>query len=248
MKQECCSTIECFWRLVDVDYLDPYKNVAVDEAISMAVEGRMVPNTIRFWRNINTLVIGRSQNPEQEVDLDACRRNGVRVVRRFTGGGAVYHDLGNLNWSIVVRKGHPFFRMKGVLEIFYDFSKAIVEGIKELGADGVFKPPNSIYIGDKKISGMAAYIKRSSILCHGTLLVKTDLNALTSLFRHLKAEVTSLQRELAREIPISTVKDSIINSLYNLYNIRARHEDLSGMEKVYLKSLKRNYLTNSLIS
>ena len=80
------------WRVVDVEFDDPYMNMAVEEAIPLAVSRGLAPSTLRFWRNDNTIVIGRFQCAALEVNFHACRELRVSVVRRFTGGGAVYHD------------------------------------------------------------------------------------------------------------------------------------------------------------
>jgi len=82
-------------------------NLAVEEAIPRVLGRGLTLNTIRFWRSPNTVVIGRSQILESEVDLDACIRHGICVVRRFTGGGAVYQDIGNLNYAVSIRRDNP---------------------------------------------------------------------------------------------------------------------------------------------
>src|SRR5256885_2711764 len=96
------------WRLVDLEYRDdPFMNMSVEEAIPRAVGEGKAPNTVRFWHNSNTIVLGCFQSALLEVNFDACKETGTTVVRRFTGGGAVYHDAGNLNYAISLRKGHP---------------------------------------------------------------------------------------------------------------------------------------------
>ncbi len=232
------------WRLLDIEYRDPYKNMAVDEALLIAIERNIAPNSVRFWRNLNAVVVGRSQSIEKEVSLEPCQRYGASVVRRFTGGGAVYQDHGNLNWTIVSRRDHPLAKVKGILEVFKVFSSPILEGIRALGVRAEFKPPNSIFVGDKKISGMAAYVKRESILCHGTLLVNTDLNILTNVLTPVKTEVTTLQRELGMKISMGRVKRAIIRGFDSVYGLKVKQGKLSREEVGIIKRLYENkYVT-----
>jgi len=225
------------WRLLDIEYRDPYKNMAVDEALLIAVERNIAPNTVRFWRNPNTVVIGRSQSLEAEVNLEACEKHGTFIVRRFTGGGAVYQDRGNLNWTIVSRRDHPLAKVKGILGVFEIFSHPVLEGIRALGIGAKFKPPNSIFVDDKKISGMAAYVKRESILSHGTLLINTDLNMLTAVLKPVKTKVTTLQQELNRRIPMARIKRAIITGFYSVYDLKVKQGKLSREEARIIKRL-----------
>lgn len=228
------------WRLLDLEYKDPYRNMALEETLLTAVERNIEPNTIRFWRNMNTVVIGCSQDIELEVNLEACRRYGASIVRRFTGGGAVYHDPGNLNWTIVARRGFPPVRkINGVPEIFEVFSKPLIEGLKTLGISAEFRRPNSIYLGGRKISGMAAYFKRKSILCHGTLLVNTNLHILSRVLNLLKAEATTLQRELGRRVSMIRVKGAVIRGYDMMYNVRVKPRRLSRTERLIMEKLYR---------
>jgi len=195
------------WRLLRVELETPGLNVALDQAILLSVEEGKSPATLRLWVNPPSVVIGRHQNAKEEVDFDACKTYGVQVVRRFTGGGAVYHDKGNLNWSIIARKED--LGVKSAISGFELAGKAIITGLNALGFLAEFVPPNSIHLGRGKISGMAAYMKRKSLLIHGTLLVHTDLEILRKVLKHLKVEVTSLKEALGA-IPD---KDSLIETL-----------------------------------
>ena len=85
------------WRLLDLEYADAPSNLALEEAIAGQVGEGKSPSTLRLWRNRNAAIIGENQSAYAEVRLGACKELGAEVVRRFTGGGAVYHDLGNLN-------------------------------------------------------------------------------------------------------------------------------------------------------
>ncbi len=228
------------WRQLDIEYRNTYKNTAVDEALLIAVDRNIAPNTLRFWRNLNAVVVGRSQSIKKEVSIEACKKYGTSVVRRLTGGGAVYQDYGNLNWTVVSRRDHPLAKVKGILEVFKVFSSPILDGIKTLEIPAEFKPPNSIFVGDKKISGMAAHIKREAILCHGTLLVNTDLNRLTGVLKLVKNKVTNLKRELGMQIPMANIKKAIITGFNSVHNIKVNQGKLSRKEIEMIKRLYKN--------
>lgn len=234
------------WRLLNLEYSDSYLNMAVEEAILLAAEKGLTSNTIRLWINPRSVIIGRFQNVFHEVNLKVCNKYGITIVRRFTGGGAVYHDYGNLNWTIVLNKNHPL-APKIPAEIYKVASNAIIEGIKSLGVRVIFESPNIIQIGGKKISGLAAYVKKNTILCHGTLLVNTDLSILPealsvdyklggqTLSRSWRTsahtEVTTLQHELNKRIPISFVKELILLGFDKLYGIVPKLGKLNNFEE-----------------
>ena len=161
------------WRVVDVEFDDPYMNMAVEEAIPLAVSRGLAPSTLRFWRNDNTIVIGRFQCAALEVNFHACRELGVSVVRRFTGGGAVYHDWGNLNYALSIRREEA---ARDLMEGFKLLGEAVSYGLKKVfGIDAEFVSINDLQIGGRKVSGMAGAIFKNALFLHGCILVSSDL-------------------------------------------------------------------------
>ena len=175
------------WRLLKTGAGTAYWNMAVDEAMLIArAEGRC-PNTVRLytWRP-SAVSIGFFQSLEREVDVEECRRMGVDVVRRITGGGAVFHDEhGEVTYSIVVPEEYlkRSFPHSSIQESYELLCKGVLEGLKELGVSAEFKPVNDILVSGRKISGSAQTRRRGVILQHGTLLLKSDLK---TMFRVLK--------------------------------------------------------------
>lgn len=167
------------WRiLVDDGERDPRRNLALEEAL-----GRVAgPDpTIRLWRNSRCVVVGRAQLADAEVDAAACRELGVPVLRRFTGGGTVYHDPGNLNVTIVLGRDDPrlvnrpsLARVPGLYRLLLE---PLAAAVRSLGVPAR-ATERDLLVADAKVSGVAAWIGRRSLVVHGTLLVDADLVSL----------------------------------------------------------------------
>ena len=199
------------WRVLLTGDVDPYRNMAFEESLLLSVESGSSPNTLRFWRNKRCVVIGLSQNKADELDLEKCHDYGVHILKRFTGGGTVYHDLGNLNWTVVCRMDIPVIKkIQGVYGLYERLSNPVVEALQDLDINAEFKPPNSIYLQKKKISGLAMCIKKSSILVHGTLLVNADINLLNRSLKKLKDPVTNISFHTKSTFQQSDIIEKII--------------------------------------
>lgn len=206
------------WRLLDAECQDPYMNLALEEAIPLSVGGGASPNTIRFWRNHNAVVIGNFQSAEMEVNLDECIKHQTAIVRRFTGGGAVYHDLGNLNCAISVRRDHRLIETD-FGEFFARLSNGVIEGLRLLGAPARNEPPNGIQVNGRKIAGGAGAVKSGFVFHHCSILINSDLKRLSEALkfcensvgkpgvRSVRRDVSTLSAELGRDVTTVEVKD-----------------------------------------
>ena len=125
-----------------------------------------------FYLYINApcVIIGRHQNAYAEVNHDYVKKSGIEVVRRNSGGGAVYHDFGNLNYGFITKSGGADAR-----DVFLEFTKPILRILNDLGARAVFSGRNDLLIDGKKFSGNALYYFKNKVLIHGTLLFSSDL-------------------------------------------------------------------------
>ncbi len=183
-------------------------NMAVEEAIPRVVGEGKSPSTIRFWHNSNTIVLGCFQSAKLEVNMDACKETGTEIVRRFTGGGAVYHDSGNLNYGISLRKDHPLVPGQNLQSVFEKLSEGSVQGLRKLGVKAEFQPVNDIQVDGKKVSGAAGSIRWNTIFHHGCILVNSDLSILGKVLNVPKAKledkhVASVQKR------VTTVRDEL---------------------------------------
>ena len=154
-----------------IDSLDPCFNLALEETLFKALEpGR--PGWFLIWRNGPSIIVGRHQNTLEEINEDFVRAAGLSVVRRPTGGGAVYHDEGNINFSFltVVDKNRP--------PSFADFLSPIVGALADLGVTARFSSRNDITVEGRKISGSAQRRSGSRMLHHGTMMVDLDAGIL----------------------------------------------------------------------
>lgn len=183
-------------RFLEVTLGDPFSNLALEEVL---FKGLRAP-TLRVWNNQKSVVIGRAQLAKFETDLTYCHVKSIPIVRRFTAGGAVYNGPGNLNWSFLVPREEEGMGLDldNANKVFAAFAAPVVRALLACGVDCSFKPPNSIFDSHGKISGMAAYISKRAVLCHGTLLVDADLEEVQNLTR-------PSPKELLRRYPRSAV-------------------------------------------
>lgn len=176
---------------------DPCYNLAFEEYILLnKTEG----DILLLWQNDNAVIIGRHQNAEEEIDREFVEKNEIRVVRRTTGGGAVYHDMGNLNYSFITDVGDvENLSIKA-------FTVPIISALAKMGVTAETTGRNDITIDGKKVSGIAQRIHRNRILHHGTLLFDSDPNKVAGA---LRADPEKFRSKSAKSVKsrIGNIKD-----------------------------------------
>jgi len=239
------------WRLIELTVNDAYMNMAIDEAILTMIQKGKSPNTIRFYRwNPSAVSIGYFQSLIDEVDIEACKKLNVDIVRRITGGGAVYHDYnGEVTYSVIASKENPKIP-EDILESYNVLCNGIVLGLKKLGLNPAFKPINDIVVNGKKISGNAQTRKLNVILQHGTILIDVDVEKMFKVLRvsdekikdkmisSVKERVTSIKRELGREVDFNEVAEALKKGFEEALNIKLSPGRLAEEEKTLAEKLK----------
>jgi lipoate---protein ligase len=162
-------------RVVAAGPCEPAEALALDEAVVRAEPASPV---LILWRTRPAVVIGRFQRADWEVDPAACAARGVRVWRRFTGGGAVHLDPGTLCIGVVVPAGHPDAAL-GVPDLYAPLLDGIVAACRALGVDAS-RDERTVRVAGRKVTGVAAHRGRRATLVHGTLLVDADLEGLVA--------------------------------------------------------------------
>ncbi|HUH36019.1 MAG TPA: lipoate--protein ligase [Moheibacter sp.] len=147
---------------------DPKLNLALEEyALRNFSQDK---DYLLFYINEPSIIIGSNQNTLEEINDAYIQEKGIHVVRRISGGGAVYHDLGNLNFSFI--NNHDIKSLNN----FQRFTAPVIQVLQDLGLDAALKGRNDIEVGDKKISGTAQFTTGKRMFSHGTLLFNTDLS------------------------------------------------------------------------
>lgn len=158
---------------------NPVENLKREQELFGRVDGGNLPELVRFWVNSECLVRGKARNAKYGwYDEELAQKLGVQVVERETGGGVVYHDEGNLNWSFFLKTSGAFLSPTAA---FDRASKYMVKALGSLGLQAQFSPPNRIDVSGRKVSGMAAKSTVHTLLVHGTLLLDSDLVKLNRL-------------------------------------------------------------------
>ena len=152
-----------------------YRNDNTDPSLNLALEEWLVTTAtddcFMLWRNRPAIIVGRNQNAAAEINQDFVQKNNIAVVRRLSGGGAVYHDLGNVNFSFITHGTENKFDFK-------HFAQPVIGALQSLGVKAEFSGRNDMLIDGKKFSGNAQYVQGSKVLHHGTLLFDSDLTIL----------------------------------------------------------------------
>ncbi len=237
------------WRLIVDEPKDAFSNMAIDKAILFS--GADVP-TVRFYQWKPAAVsIGCFQSLLLEVDEGQCREQGIDVVRRITGGGAVFHDK-ELTYSIVLREKAGFVP-RDLLASYEKICSAVIAGLSELGLRAEYAPLNDILVNGKKISGCAQTRRNKGVLQHGTMLMGVDVEKMFSVLRvpdeklrgkmiaNVKERVTSIEKELGRAVSFNQLADVLKNGFEQTFGTELAAGQLSEKELALAGQFRREF-------
>lgn len=200
--------------LIYNDKTNPYFNLAMEEYLLKNFD----EDLFILWRNESSVIVGKNQNTLSEINLEYIKENNIPVVRRQSGGGAVFHDLGNINFTFIANDNNSFSDFKR-------FTQPIIDLLKTLDVNAEFSGRNDLLIDGKKFSGNAQYNYKNKVMHHGTLLFSSQIEDLSSSLKvkpikfegkgikSVKSRVTNISEHLKDDIDILEFKDLIMNHL-----------------------------------
>jgi len=200
-------------KYIESNSTDPYFNLALEEYVFEKLPKD--DGYFMLWQNANTIVIGKYQNAFEEVNQKAVDELGIRVARRLSGGGAVYHDLGNLNFTFVVDRQD----IEGLN--FRIFTEPVVETLKGFGVNAEFTGRNDIVIDGRKISGNSQYVKKDRVMHHGCIMLDSDLEKVSDALnvkaakfvskssKSVRSRVTTINENAPRHITMEEFKSAL---------------------------------------
>ncbi|MEE1280171.1 MAG: lipoate--protein ligase [Oscillospiraceae bacterium] len=215
-------------KIIISPFTHPSLNLALEEYI---FDNFTNGDIVMLWRNERSVIIGKNQNAYAEIDLDFVEKNKIPVVRRITGGGAVFHDLGNINFTFISDY------KEGSFGSYTLFAKPICDFLRTLNLTAEVSGRNDITSNGYKISGNAQTVRKNRILQHGTLLYSADLNELSGALkpRHIKLSGKGISSVRSRVENIKTLAactlsaEEFLNELYGFFLSQA------GLEEIYLR-------------
>lgn len=217
---------------------DPYFNLAAEEYVLK----NFSRDCFMLWRNEPSIIVGKHQNTLAEINANFVKENHIKVVRRLSGGGAVFHDLGNLNFTFIASGEHH------QLVDFRKFTLPILEVMQKLGIEAKFEGRNDLTIEGRKFSGNAEHVYKNRVLHHGTLLFSAQITDLSNALnvdptkfqdkavKSVRSRVTNISEHLKSPLTVLEFRDLILQhvmeSTPGAESYSFTDEDISAIRKL----------------
>lgn len=226
---------------------DPHFNLALEEYALKYMDPRS--DYIILWQNEPSVIIGCNQNTAEEINAKYIKDKNINVVRRLSGGGTVYHDLGNLNFTFVVSSE------KDIVSNFRKFTEPVINALRKLGVNAEFTGRNDITIDGKKFSGNAQYYYKNRLFHHGTILFNSDLSVVQEALnvkqdkieskgvKSVRSRVTNIYPYLDKKVSIEEFKDTLLKFMMEDENYRDKEYILTEEDHAAIRKLmEKRYL------
>ena len=199
---------------------DPRINLAIEEYVLKTMDVDK-DSFLLFYINEPSIIIGKNQNTVEEINTEYVDANGIHVVRRLSGGGAVYHDLGNLNFSFIAKDDGESFRN------FKKFTEPVIEALTEMGVKAELLGRNDILVDGRKISGNAQFATNGRMFSHGTLMFDTEIEGVVSALKvrkdkieskgikSIRSRVANISEYLKEPMTIEQFRMAILKSIFD---------------------------------
>jgi lipoate-protein ligase A len=206
------------------DSTDPYKNLALEQTIFDRLDRNH--NYFMLWQNHNSVIIGCHQNTVEEINTAFIRERNITIARRLSGGGAVYHDLGNLNFTFITDAEN----MESL--DFSAFCIPIQKALLSFGVKVEITGRNDMTVDGKKFSGNSQYIKQNRVMHHGTILYDSDLNMISQALnvskdkieskgiKSIKSHITNIRPYMKKDVSIDIFWESLQKYMFAEYNMK----------------------------
>lgn len=220
---------------------DPRINLAIEEYLLKNMDVEKDPFLL-FYINEPSIIIGKNQNTAEEINTDYVDSNGIHVVRRLSGGGAVYHDHGNLNYSFITVDDGNSFRN------FRKFTEPVVQALQSLGVNAELSGRNDLMAEGRKISGNAQFSTRGRMYSHGTLLFDTEVEAVVSALKvskekieskgikSIRSRVANISEFLENPMSVTEFRSAILHSIFdgeeNVRYYELTEQDWAGIHEI----------------
>ncbi|MEH7246670.1 lipoate--protein ligase [Neobacillus niacini] len=222
---------------------DPRINLAIEE---YALKNLDINETyLLFYINEPSIIIGKNQNSVEEINTEYVESNGIHVVRRLSGGGAVYHDLGNLNYSFITKDDGDSFHN------FRKFTEPVIAALKQMGVNAELSGRNDILAEGRKISGNAQFSTKGRMFTHGTLLFNSEMDHIVSALRvkkdkieskgikSVRSRVANISEFLTDTLDIEEFRSSLLNFIFGGQQVSEYVLTKEDWEKIHQLSKER---------